>query len=654
MRVALVFPPLCDPTAPYIALPVLAAVLRDRGHEVLMVDANLEAARAVLSWTFAERARMRIEHRLAKLEKEPVLNHRNAVRYAALWKGRGEGLNLAARLESVVELLTGKRSGFYTNERYAEAVALAERAMALQSAAWAPLAMDFRQYRTPLAMMDRASIERDAEPARNPFSGFFTGIAERIKEWGAECVSLTVAFPGQLLPSQIMAARLREVMPDVLLLGGGPAISQFFFGMPGDAIREGLGPFDAVVAGDGDEALPRIVEALARGDRAQGFLFEEQRADMTRQPCPDFEGLPLEDYLSPKLVLPYDLARGCYWGRCAFCHYGTVPGGTAPYRVRDPAVAAAHLVELKARYGAAVFYLSEDALFPAHAREFARNLRGKDVRWSTDLRPEHGFTASLAREMVAGGLLSVSVGIESASPRTLVRMDKGIDHDVMRTAVHHLAEAGIAVEAMAFEGFPGESARDALLTLRFLAEEYENFSLFIYGQFGLVRGSRICASPADYGINEIWSVAGDRFESGLFWSGKARAYTDQEFAQIESALEDLSAGYRLAQYPWAGSLSTAHTQLRYLADGPRAFACQADLPSAPARTRESRVFPARFDVGHVIERSEDGEAEIWEMMVADERAVSLARYRQLAGDFALIREHPGKWCVSPGYPPVKA
>lgn len=619
-----------------------------------MVDANLEASRAVLSWTFAERARMRIDHRIAKLERDPVLTHRNAVRYAALWRGRGEALGLSTRLEAVAELLAGKRSGFYTYDRYAEAVGLAERAMAIQSAAWAPLAMDFRQYRTPLAMMDRASIERDAEPARNPFSGLYTTIAERIREWGAGCIALTVAFPGQLLPSQILGMKLRELMPEALLLGGGPALSQFFFGMPTDAATEGLGPFDAVVAGDGDLALPRIVDAFSRGDRARGFIIEEQRADLTDLPCPDFEGLPLEEYLSPKLVLPYDLARGCYWGRCAFCHYGTVPAGTAPYRVRDPGVAAAHLVELKARYGAAVFYLSEDALAPVHARDFALALRGKGVRWSTDIRPEHGFTASLARELAAGGLLSVSVGVESASPRTLARMDKGIDHEVMRTAIRHLARAGIAVEAMAFEGFPGESARDALLTLRFLDEEYEQFSLFIFGQFGLVRGSRIFASPGEYGISEIWTVEGDRFGSGLFWESAGRGYSDQEIDQIESTLEDLSARYRLNPYPWAGSLSTAHTQLRYLADGPRVFAREAETVPPPARTRESKVFPARFDVGQVLERSDEAEAEIWEMMVEDERAVSLARYRQLAADLALIRERPGKWCVSPGHPPVRA
>jgi hypothetical protein len=426
-----------------------------------------------------------------------------------------------------------------------------------------------------------------------------------------------------------------------------------FFGMPEDAIPEALGPFDAVLAGEGDLAFPRMIDALSRGDRARGFLVEVERACLRDLPCPDYDGLPLEDYLAPKLVLPYDMSRGCSWGRCAFCHHGLASHEVAAYRVRDPALAAAHLVELQARYGAAAFYLTGDALAPADARQLAQALRGKGIRWSVDIRPEHGFTASLSRQLVAGGILSVSVGIESASPRTLERMDKGIDHDVMRTAIRHLSGAGIAVEAMAFQGFPGESSRDALLTLRFLNQEYERFSLFAFGKFELVRGSPVFAEPKKYGVKNIWNVRGDRFASILYWDQEARRYSAQEIGQIDSELDDLSARYRLKPFPWAGSISTAHTQLRYLADGPAAFSVQPAVLATPAKTRESRIFPSRFDVGHVISRSTEAEAEIWEMMVKDERSVSLARYRELASDFALIRERPGKWSVSPGHPPLE-
>ena len=41
-KVALIYPPTADPTAPYASLPVLAGALRAAGIDPLLIDANLE------------------------------------------------------------------------------------------------------------------------------------------------------------------------------------------------------------------------------------------------------------------------------------------------------------------------------------------------------------------------------------------------------------------------------------------------------------------------------------------------------------------------------------------------------------------------------------------------------------------------------------
>ena len=48
MKVALIYPPTCDPTAPYLSVPTLCAYLRENGVEVLPIDANVEAFDALL------------------------------------------------------------------------------------------------------------------------------------------------------------------------------------------------------------------------------------------------------------------------------------------------------------------------------------------------------------------------------------------------------------------------------------------------------------------------------------------------------------------------------------------------------------------------------------------------------------------------------
>ena len=42
-KLALIYPPSCDPTAPYLAVPMLTGFLRSHGRSVLPIDANVEA-----------------------------------------------------------------------------------------------------------------------------------------------------------------------------------------------------------------------------------------------------------------------------------------------------------------------------------------------------------------------------------------------------------------------------------------------------------------------------------------------------------------------------------------------------------------------------------------------------------------------------------
>src|SRR3954467_14883389 len=86
--------------------------------------------------------------------------------------------------------------------------------------------------------------------------------------------------------------------------------------------------------------------------------------DLKVLPAPDFDGLPLELYLAPRLVLPYDPTRGCYWGKCTFCHYGLAEVGTASYRERQVERVVEDLRALSSRHGTRYFYLSQDSVAP--------------------------------------------------------------------------------------------------------------------------------------------------------------------------------------------------------------------------------------------------------------------------------------------------
>ena len=105
-RVALVYPPTCDPTAPYLAVPTLTGFLRANGVEVLPIDANLEAFDDLLGEARMTRERDRIEARFAHLDEQPTLGHAQKLEYAALAMARADAHAVPQGIERAKKILT--------------------------------------------------------------------------------------------------------------------------------------------------------------------------------------------------------------------------------------------------------------------------------------------------------------------------------------------------------------------------------------------------------------------------------------------------------------------------------------------------------------------------------------------------------------------
>ncbi len=153
MKVALIFPPTCDPTAPYLAIPALSGYLRDRGIEVLPLDANLEAWEHLLTEPGLTAVGARLEHRLRRLERRPSLRHPEQLAYAALWRARADASSVPAEIERALALMRGAAGDdFFDPVAYGAAAATIESAFRAVGAAYAPLEIDFTAFRTPFSM----------------------------------------------------------------------------------------------------------------------------------------------------------------------------------------------------------------------------------------------------------------------------------------------------------------------------------------------------------------------------------------------------------------------------------------------------------------------------------------------------------------------
>lgn len=646
MRVALVHPPSCDPTAPYLAVPTLTAFLRAHGVDVLPVDANVEAFDALLAAAPMAALRDRLEARLAELERRASLDHAAQMEHAALAFARGDAHAVPSGIDRAKATLRDAEV-FFDPDAYGRATATIDAALRVVSAVHHPLHLDFTAYRTPFGMTTMDEIERAAGPDADPFHHYVHDtLVPRLRDARVRVVGISVCFPGQLQPAYAFGLAIKRALPEVHVTCGGPGITQMLVRLAGRRLAKALGPFDSACVFEGERTLLALVRALDEGrplrevpnvvvrDKLMGarWLAAHGMEDLRALPAPDFEGMPLDRYFSPTLVLPYDPTRGCYWGKCTFCHYGLAEVGTAAYRERDVPCVVEHLAALSDKHGTKHFYFSQDSVAPKTIVKLARAIldRGLSVRWATDLKPEKYMTEERARLLADAGAVACALGVESASPRVLRLIDKGAPPSVVGDVVDRLSAAGVAAEAMCFTEFPTETHAEAVETLDFLRARRDRLAVYIVGEFGLTHGSLVAQRPADFDIAETWELEGDHFGLGVFFAPRRPWKTDDERADVDARLAELSRGWTLRPYPWAGAVSTAHTVLHYDRFGAGVFRALAERGVADDVLGARRVTDElRYDPRETA-RAAERDAEIWSTLVHDERRIGRAAYERHA------------------------
>jgi radical SAM superfamily enzyme YgiQ (UPF0313 family) len=595
------------------------------------------------------------------------LRHVEQLEHGALARARGDAHAVPDGIARAKGVL---RDGvkFFDANAYASAVATIDAALRVVSATHHPLHLDFTAYRTPFGLTTMEEIERASGPGVDPFDDYVTRtLVPRLR--GVDVVGISVCFPGQLQPAYAFALAIKRALPDVHLTCGGPGITQMMVRLAGKRLAHALGPFDSACLYEGEHTLLALVRALddktplrklpnvVVRDRLMGarWMAGHGMEDLRALPSPDFDGMPLDRYFAPELVLPYDPTRGCYWGKCTFCHYGLAEVGTAKYRERDVASCVEHLRALAARHGTRHFYLSQDSVAPKTIVKLSQAIvdAGLDIRWATDLKPEKYMTAERAALLRKAGAVACALGVESASPRVLELIDKGAPPEVVGDVVDRLSGAGIAAEAMCFTDFPTESHAEAVATLDFLRDRRDRIAVYIVGEFGLTHGSLVAQSPERFGIRETWELEGDRLGLGVFFDAEREWKTDDERADVDERLAALSSGWTLRTYPWAGAVSTAHTVLYYDRFGPGVF------KELAARGLRESIFGAkrfeaelRFDPTETA-RAAERDAAIWSALVGDERRIGRDAYDAHASAMPKLRAQPVRLAFSAGAEPTR-
>jgi hypothetical protein len=506
MNVALVYPPFSAAVSPHLALPALTAVLRREGHTVEQVDANLQLQR----WLLAPAA--------LEARREVLAEERRALPTGPESRSRRRSIDawldvlpvLAGRIEDSLAALQDAATwrldpvgGAAGHLPHAGLVRVA-RTLLLDD-----LPLD--RWTTLSAPDLVATAERGGHPLLSRF------VEDRFVPWLRRCapdlVGFTIPFRQQLLPALVMARAVHRVRPEAAVAIGGHLVTRQL----GDLQRMAalFDIVDLAVVHDGEEAITGLCRRLERGEDladTPNLLRRDGAGRVTLSgtgstvrlddlPAPDFDGLDLDGYQNGNVIFPLETSRGCYWNRCTYCSYHRGEDGS--WRPFPPEVMARH-VESLGRRGAQAMMVVDEALPPPRAEKLAGIIErcASGPAWYFMGRLEKGFTAARCARLAAAGLYGIFFGLESGCPEVLHRMDKGIELEVARQVLDHVAGAGLAAHISLIGGFPGESRAQAEETRDLAAELVRGVPGFTANAhtFHLQRDSEVFMHPDRFGI----------------------------------------------------------------------------------------------------------------------------------------------------------
>ncbi len=518
-KVMLLFPPEWVPTAPYLALPSLTAVLRQAGHRVVQRDVNIEMYDHFFSLGFLIWVKARLGMQLKALhdkEKAGTLTVLEADQKAVVEQASAvDVFDLAERAEDAKMVVRGER--FYDAEKLDGALNTFREAMQYISAAYYPASLVFYPMESNLGYRPGVSKEvfacLDDEQA-NVYRDICTQLVlPAVSKEKPDVVGVSIGTQMQLLAGLTICKMIKETFPHMKVVVGGNVITRLQEELPRHE-RFFTEAFDAAILYEGEHALLWWIEAL-NGQRAiesvPNLMYRDatgvrQNKDVytektTALPLPDFDGLPLDHYFVPERIIPYLATRGCYWGRCTFCDHGQ--GYFDQYRGMPAQLVVDQVKVLRDRYQCRHFLFSDESYPPALFKKVSQLLVDQHVgiKWTTLIRFEETLQDQAIWDLAAkAGCCTLYYGMESANERVLNLMDKHAKRSVILNNLRHAAEAGIWNHVMAFYGFPGETREEAMQTRQFVIDNQPVIHSVELFYFVAYRHTPMVRHPDKFGI----------------------------------------------------------------------------------------------------------------------------------------------------------
>jgi len=458
----LIYPPVAKPGEPPAGIARLSGVLASHHIKHTVVDANLEVLLHIINDT----------------RLNPAITYDN-------WTARSLR-NISQNYISLRDSNT-----FKNIDRYKRAVIDLNHAVESWTSNGAcPGLANYKH--NELSPLKSADLVKAAEcPEDNPYFPYFTRrLIAFIHDSAPRFVGFSLNYLSQALSTFAMLGFLKKKFPQLSIILGGGLVTSWMRNPSWQNPFKSL--IDHLVAGPGERPLLEILDVKDIQDKYSG---------------PDYSSLPLDNYLSPGVILPYSASNGCYWNKCSFCPEKAEDNPYVPFKTDHAVNDLNRLVE---ETDPCLVHLLDNAINISLLKKLAGSMNSP---WYGFVRISHLLTdPDFCMALKRSGCVMLKLGLESGDQGVLDKMQKGIEISTASLVLKTLKKAGIATYVYLIFGTPEETDREARKTLNYVIKHKEEIDFLNLAIFNMP----VCSPDIS------------QYKTRIFYEGDLSLYTDFE------------------------------------------------------------------------------------------------------------------------------
>ncbi len=469
MKCLFLFPPQCRPFQAPLGPSLIKSELLSRGHSCKIIDQNIQFYKHILSKDVLMFIQKRLLNEVKKLDSIPDLDTKSSVLYV-------RKASALIRIPYIIDHIDEAISIFHSNinffnlTKFSWGLKILQEALDCYSSHFGYTELGLSEFRMKYSTADPKDIwNATQDKTENPFIDLlWKWTSEVIDDYKPDVIGLSIMMDEQLIPGITLARQIRENWDGKLVIGGS-MITRIRENIKQSANIGSL--FDEIFFYESEHQFPDWVDQQSNNDKRITEVLKKKYYDMV----PNFDDYPLDEYLLPIRVLPFQGSRGCSYGKCLYCsHHKTYN----KFKFGSPHKAANILKSLSEKYNTKHFYLFDESLDPAYAKLFSEELKNinADIRFMVFTRSNTDWTKDLVKEISKVGCRRFIIGIDGLTNKVQKLMNKNTDLMHAKKFISWCAEFKIAVQVNVIVGFPGEELEDCMRSLTFFEENKDSLT----------------------------------------------------------------------------------------------------------------------------------------------------------------------------------